>query len=150
MDMNTYILSCVKIFKTTDLHIFNIYMRVLLQMSVKMIIFAAKKILSMKPKEYAKLVRITEIVCEHFGCEKDLISEKQGDYLRYSTARHFIWYLAHYQIPVVVNELSLVFKRKPNAIKKGIAKIKFGIEHERYYQNIYNDIITKLKIPDAR
>ena len=150
MDMNTYILSCVKIFKTTDLHRFNIYMRVLLQMSVKMIIFAAKKILSMKPKEYAKLVRITEIVCEHFGCEKDLISEKQGDYLRYSTARHFIWYLAHYMIPVVINELSLVFKRKPNAIKKGIAKIKCGIEHERYYQNIYNDLTEKLKIPDAR
>ena len=103
----------------------------------------------MKPKEYAKLVRITEIVCEHFGCEKDLISEKQGDYLRYSTARHFIWYLAHYQIPVVINELSLVFKRKPNAIKKGIAKIKFGVEHERYYQNIYNDLIEKLKISDA-
>ena len=124
-------------------------MRVLLQMSVKMIIFAAKKILSMKPKEYAKLVRITEIVCEHFGCEKDLISEKQGDYLRYSTARHFIWYIAHYRIPVVINDLSLVFKRKPNAIKKGIANMKFGIEHERYYQNIYNEIITKIKIPDA-
>ena len=123
-------------------------MRVLLQMSVKMIIFAAKHLV-MKPKEYAKLVRITEIVCEHFGCEKDLISEKQGDYLRYSTARHFIWYLAHYMIPVVINELSLVFKRKPNAIKKGIAKIKFGIEHERYYQSIYNDLTEKLKIPDA-
>ena len=149
MDMNTYILSCVKIFKTTDLHIFNIYMRVLLQMSVKMIIFAAKNLV-MKPKEYAKLIRITEIVCEHFGCEKDLISEKQGDYLRYSTARHFIWYLAHYMIPVVINELSLVFKRKPNAIKKGIAKIKFGIEHERYYQSIYDDLTEKLKIPDAR
>ena len=114
-----------------------------------MIIFAAKNLV-MKPKEYAKLIRITEIVCEHFGCEKDLISEKQGDYLRYSTARHFIWYLAHYRIPVVVNELSLVFKRKPNAIKKGIAKIKFGIEHERYYQNIYNDLVEKVKIPDAR
>ena len=113
-----------------------------------MIIFAQKH-LSMKPKEYAKLIYIIKIVCEHFGCEKDLISEKQGDYLRYSTARHFIWYLAHYQIPVVVNELSLVFKRKPNAIKKGIAKIKFGVEHERYYQNIYNDIIAKIKIPDA-
>ena len=106
-----------------------------------------QKYLSVKPKEYAKLVRIIEIVCEHFGCEKDLISEKQGDYLRYSTARHFIWYLAHYQIPVVINELSLVFKRKPNAIKKGIAKIKFGVEHERYYRNIYDDIIQK--IPDT-
>ena len=103
----------------------------------------------MKPKEYAKLVRITEIVCEHFGCEKDLITEKQGDYLRYSTARHFIWYLAHYRIPVVINELSLVFKRKPNTIKKGTAKIKFGIGHERYYHKIYNDLIEKLKIPDA-
>lgn len=114
-----------------------------------MIIFASKKILSMTPKEYAKLIRITEIVCEHFGCEKDLISEKQGDYLRYSTARHFIWYLAHYRIQVVVNELSLVFKRTPNTIKKGIAKIKFGIEHERYYQNIYQEITGELKIPDA-
>ena len=113
-----------------------------------MIIFAAKS-LDMKPKEYAKLVRITEIVCEHFDCDKEMISEKQGDYLRYSTARHFIWYLAHYIIPVVVNDLSLVFKRKPNAIKKGIAKIKFGTQHERYYQNIYNDLIEKLKIPDA-
>ena len=115
-----------------------------------MIIFASKKILSMTPKEYAKLVRITGIVCEHFGCDKELISEKQGDYLRYSTARHFIWYIAHYRIPVVVNDLSLVFKRKPNAIKKGIAKIKFGVGHEIYYQKIYNDLIEKLKIPDAR
>ena len=106
-----------------------------------------QKQLVMKPKEYAKLVRITEIVCEHFGCEKDLISEKQGDYLRYSTARHFIWYIAHYRIPVVINELSLVFKRKPNTIKKGIAKIKFCIVHERYYRNIYDDIIQK--IPDT-
>lgn len=104
----------------------------------------------MKPNEYEKLVRITNIVCEHFGCNKELMSEKQGDYLRYSTARHFIWYLAHYQIPVVINDLSLVFKRKPNAIKKGIAKIKFGIERERYYQNIYQDIMNTLKIPDAR
>lgn len=103
----------------------------------------------MKPKEYAKLVSITEIVCEYFGCIKELISEKQGDYLRYSTARHFIWYMAHYHIPVVINELSLVFKRQPNAIKKGIAKIKFGIEHERYYQNIYNDLIEKVNFPDA-
>ena len=103
----------------------------------------------MKPKEYAKLVRITEIVCEYFGCDKELIYEKQGDYLRYSTARHFIWYLAHYQIPVVINELSLLFKRNPNAIKKGIAKIKFGVEHERYYQYIYNDTIVKIKFPDA-
>lgn len=116
--------------------------------SVKIIIFATKCIV-MKPKEYEKLVRITEIVCEYFGCDKELLSEKQGDYLRYSTARHFIWYLAHYQIPVVINELSLVFKRNPNAIKKGIAKIKFGVEHERYYQNIYNDLIAKLKIPDT-
>ena len=103
----------------------------------------------MKPKEYAKLVSITEIVCEYFGCIKELISEKQGDYLRYSTARHFIWYMAYYHIPVVINELSLVFKRQPNAIKKGIAKIKFGIEHERYYQNIYNDLIEKVNFPDA-
>ena len=117
-------------------------------MSVKMIIFAAKS-LDMTPKEYAKLVRITEIVCEYFGCDKELISEKQGDYLRYSTARHLIWYLAHYQIPVVINDLSLVFKRKPNAIKKGIAKIKFVTQHERYYRNIYNDLIEKIKIPDA-
>lgn len=104
----------------------------------------------MKPKEYEKLIRITDIVCEYFFCDKELIYEKHGDYLRYSTARHFIWYLAHYQIPVVINDLSLLFKRKPNAIKKGIAKIKFGVEHERYYQNIYNDIIDKIKIPDAR
>lgn len=100
----------------------------------------------MKPKEYTKLVHITNVVCEHFGCNKELISEKQGDYLRYSTARHFIWYLAHYQIPIVINELSLVFKRKPNTIKKGIAKIKFGVKHERYYQNIYKDIMDKTKI----
>ena len=103
----------------------------------------------MKPKEYAKLVCITDIVCEHFGCDKQLLTEKQGDYLTYSTARHLIWYLAHYHIPVVINELSLVFKRKPNTIKKGIAKIKFGIEHERYYQNIYNELIDKIKIPDT-
>ena len=103
----------------------------------------------MKPNEYEKLVRITDIVCEHFDCDKEIIKEKGGDYLRYSTARHFIWYLAHYIIPVVVNDLSLVFKRKPSAIKKGIAKIKFGIEHERYYQNIYNELIDKIKIPDA-
>ena len=103
----------------------------------------------MIPQEYEELVRITGSVCEYFCCDKELIYEKHGDYLRYSTARHFIWYLAHYQIPVVINELSLVFKRKPNAIKKGIAKIKFGIEHERYYQNIYNDIIDKIKIPDT-
>ena len=101
----------------------------------------------MKPKEYEKLVRITEIVCEYFGCDKELLSEKQGDYLRYSTARHFIWYLAHYQIPVVINDLSLVFNRKPNTIKKGIAKIKFGIGHERYYRNIYDDLTQK--IPDT-
>ena len=101
----------------------------------------------MKQKEYEKLVRITEIVCEYFCCDKELIYEKHGDYLRYSTARHFIWYLAHYRIPVVINDLSLVFKRKPNAIKKGIAKIKFGIENERYYRNIYDDIIQK--IPDT-
>ena len=101
----------------------------------------------MKQKEYEKLVLITEIVCEYFCCDKELIYEKQGDYLRYSTARHFIWYRAHYQIPVVINELSLVFKRKPNSIKKGIAKIKFGIVHERYYRNIYDDITQK--IPDA-
>ena len=101
----------------------------------------------MKPKEYAKLVRITEIVCEYFCCDKELISEKHGDYLRYSTARHFIWYIAHYQIPVVINELSLVIKRKSNAIKKGTAKIKFGILHERYYRNIYDYIIQK--IPDT-
>ena len=103
----------------------------------------------MTPKEYAKLVRIIDIVCEQFVCEKYLISEKQGDYVRYSTARHFIWYLAHYHIPVVINDLSLVFKRKPNTIKKGIAKIKFGVEHDRYYQNIYNELIDKIKIPDA-
>ena len=114
-----------------------------------MIIFAQKHI-AMKPKEYAKLVRITDIVCEHFGCEKKLLSEKQGDYLTYSTARHFIWYLSHYMIPVVINELSLVFKRKPNTIKKGIAKIKFGIEHDRYYRNIYNTIMEKIEIPDTR
>ena len=49
----------------------------------------------------------------------------------------------------MINELSLVFKRKPNAIKKGIAKIKFGVEHERYYQYIYNAIMAKIKFPDA-
>ena len=103
----------------------------------------------MIPQEYEELVRITEIVCKHFGCDKELIYEKHGDYLSYSTARHFIWYLAHYHIPVVINDLSLVFKRKPNTIKKGIAKIRFGIGHERYYKNIYNDLIEKLKIPDT-
>ena len=42
MDMNTDILSRIKIVKTADLHRFKIYLRVLLQMSVKMIIFATK------------------------------------------------------------------------------------------------------------
>ena len=130
--MNTHILSCAKILETTDLQIFKSYLQVLFADKCKNdYICIVKKILIMTPKEYAKLVRIIDIVCEQFVCEKDLISEKQGDYLRYSTARHFIWYLAHYHIPVVINDLSLVFKRKPNTIKKGIAKIKFGIGHER-------------------
>lgn len=87
-------------------------------------------------------------VCKYFGTEKDKLIEKSGEYLTYSNTRHFCWYILHYDMGVSIRLIANRFDRSQNSVNKGIAKIKFGIKSQSYYRDRYNDLVTRIKIPD--
>ena len=57
-----------------------------------------------------------------------------------STARHFVWYICRNEDIASMRELMREYRRLRRAIFHGIAKIRFGINTQSYYKNIYAKI----------
>jgi len=82
---------------------------------------------------------IEAIVAEAMGvkCEDVRGGSKCSDI---STARHFVWYICREEELCTMRDLMREYKRLRRAIFHGIAKIRFGVQTQPYYKNIYSKI----------
>jgi len=95
-----------------------------------------------------KIEQVIACVCDYFGVDVFITTERHGEYQTCSNARHFCWYILHYDMGVSLRLIGNRFNRRKNTINKALAKIRFGIKHQSYYRDRYNDIVSKIEIPD--
>lgn len=82
---------------------------------------------------------IEEIVSEAMGV--DLVEIRGNSKCsEASTARHFVWYICRNEDIASMRELMMRYNRLKRAVFHGIAKIRFGINTQPYYKNIYAKI----------
>lgn len=89
--------------------------------------------------------RIIEIICSLYNIGLADVYKKRTDYTRCGDARHYCWYFMHYHALMTTKSIANKFERTPNAVKKGIAKIKFLIGHVKEYNNRYQEILSIIK-----
>lgn len=87
--------------------------------------------------------RIVEAVCECCDVTKEELYSKHTDYNRCGYARHLCWYILHYKHPMYSRIIAEEFGRTENAVKKGIAKMKFLIYHIPIHRKKYEEIINR-------
>lgn len=97
-------------------------------------------------RQWEQIEKIIYSVCEYFNADVTMMEEKRGEYLIYSSARHFCWYILHYDLGLSIRLIAQRFNRSTRCINQGVAKIKFGISHQSYYRDRYNDVISKIRI----
>lgn len=104
--------------------------------------------MELNEKQKQSVEEIISKVCDYFGVDKTEVKSRGGEYLTYSSARHFCWYILHYDFGVSIRLISNMFHRSERQVKKAISKIKYGIMYQSYYRDRYNDITSKIKIVD--
>ena len=58
-----------------------------------------------------------------------------------SLARSYVFYIAHHDMKISASCIAKEYYRKVRGVFKSISKIKYLIENQRRYRNIYNDIV---------
>lgn len=77
-------------------------------------------------------------LCEIYGIDKDVLYTNDRHRKRNEIeCLHFLWYFLHYHEGYSSLQIARKYKKTPRNVKKAIAKIKFGIETQLYYQDIY-------------
>lgn len=96
--------------------------------------------MELSEREREKMEEVIACVCEYFDVDILVTTERHGKYQTCSNARHFCWYILHYDLGISIRLIGKRFKRKENTIKKGVAKIKSGIRQQRYYRDKFHDL----------
>lgn len=72
----------------------------------------------------------------------------EGRTERCTTLRYMIWYYLHCERNETVLSVSRQFHSAPRTVHYGISKIREGIQHQKFYQTIYesfiNDVVTPI------
>lgn len=92
-----------------------------------------------------ELEQIEKKVCDFF----EITTQEIINYTKKHTpciARSYVLYIAHYDMKLSISCLCNIYARKPRGILKSISKIKYLIENQRKYNNIYKEVTNK-KVP---
>lgn len=87
---------------------------------------------------------INEICSRHFKIdERNLYSRCRFDEV--VVARHILWYVLHVDMKMSVGKISKEFFRSKRQVFSAISKVKSGINKQKFYKELYEGFIQKLK-----
>lgn len=88
--------------------------------------------------------RISESVCKILDTTtEDLMKDGKGNMKTY-TARYFIEYVLIKKFNITYCETSKMVNRHISKVFMGVSIIKYGIEHDKYYIELWNKIKKEL------
>ena len=86
---------------------------------------------------------IEKEACRYFHVCMDEVYDKNSKRTA-SAARAFIFYIIHVDLGISVGKISLRYGRRRNTIFKSISKIKYRVEMQKSYREIYRSICGKI------
>ena len=95
-----------------------------------------------------KVEKFIDDISRYFGVDREMMYGDGGGYTTHSNARHFCWYILHCNMNISIRLIANMFLRSERSIKRGISKIRFGIEYQAYYREKYDDVVGNIEIPD--
>lgn len=91
---------------------------------------------------------IISFACEFFGTDEKSLIEKK-DY-KNTTPRHMIWHFMHVDRGVSNSVIAKRFGRDRRSVIYGISNMKYRIERQKEYCELYNSFVSKYKEETAK
>ena len=87
---------------------------------------------------------VIKICVSHFNLyEPDLYSSTRvGNVV---LAKHLLWYILHIHYGYSINTISKCFFRTKRQVFNAIRKIRLGIDSQKFYKEIYNNLMFDVK-----
>lgn len=86
---------------------------------------------------------VERVVCDILGSKTELLYVGKGDMLTYMS-RYFIEYIFNRYLNISYSCMSKYMNISTRNIMKGVSFVKYGIEHDKYYIDIWNKIKKEL------
>lgn len=90
-----------------------------------------------------KAKSVENIVCEILGSKRELLYIGKGDMPTYMS-RYFVEYIFNKYLNISYSCMGKYMNISTRNIMKGVSFVKYGIEHDKYYIDIWNKIKKKL------
>ena len=90
-----------------------------------------------------KAKSVEDIVCDILGSNSELLYIGKGDMPTY-ISRYFVEYIFNKYLNISYSCMSKYMNISTRNIMKGVSFVKYGIEHDKYYIDIWNKIKKKL------
>ena len=86
---------------------------------------------------------VENIVCDILGSKSELLYIGKGDMPTYMS-RYFVEYIFNKYLNISYSCMSKYMNISARNIMKGVSFVKYGIEHDKYYIDIWNKIKKEL------
>ena len=86
---------------------------------------------------------VERVVCDILGSKTELLYVGKGDMPTYMS-RYFIEYIFNKYLGISYSCMSKYMNISTRNIMKGVSFVKYGIEHDKYYIDIWNKIKKEL------
>ena len=86
---------------------------------------------------------VERVVCDILGSKTELLYVGKGDMPTYMS-RYFIEYIFNRYLNISYSRMSKYMNISTRNIMKGVSFVKYGIEHDKYYIDIWNKIKKEL------
>ena len=86
---------------------------------------------------------VERVVCDILGSQTELLYVGKGDMPTYMS-RYFIEYIFNRYLNISYSCMSKYMNISTRNIMKGVSFVKYGIEHDKYYIDIWNKIKEEL------
>lgn len=88
--------------------------------------------------------RLCAFAAKYFSInENDIYS--RGRSMQCILARHIIWYILHYKHKIPSSVIADKFFRTKRMIFWAVSKIKYGVETQRYYKEVFDSFYKEYK-----
>lgn len=93
-------------------------------------------------------MRITDFACKYFDTNIEDLKNKT-DY-KNTLPRHMVWYYMHNVQGVSNMKIAMMFDRDKRTVIYGISNMKYRIERQKEYCELYNSFVSKYKEETAK
>ena len=88
--------------------------------------------------------KLTDACIAHFNLEqRDLHSSTRKENV--ILAKHILWYVLHSEFGISAGDISKEFYRTKRQVFGAINKVKKGVKKKRYYKELYNSFMERIK-----